>query len=338
MKIKVEFESLDEFKEYMGIVSPSLAAAPAQAEPETTAEPELAQGDPQEAAQNAQEDAEAPQPKNATKTQEAAPAENEAAPDPDPEPEQPAKVTEDFRIVVRKQLAKNKTSPRNHAIDTITIHCIVGQWTAKQGCDYFATTDRECSANYVVGKDGSIGLSVDEKDRSWCTSSRENDNRAITIEVASDTEHPYAVTDAAYSALIKLVADICQRNGIKQLVWSTNKADRVNHVNGCNMTVHRDYANKACPGQYLYERHGAIAAAVNAILGSGTTQAPEAAPEAVQGFPETPFTVRVIVPDLNYRKGPGMSYAVKGQTGKGVFFIFLSSVSVARSLCAEHTR
>ena len=130
-----------------------------------------------------------------------------------------------------------------------------------------------------------------------------------------------AVTDAAYSALIKLVADICQRNGIKQLVWSTNKADRVNHVNGCNMTVHRDYANKACPGQYLYERHGAIAAAVNAILGSGTTQAPEAAPEAVQGFPETPFTVRVIVPDLNYRKGPGMSYAVKGQTGKGIFTI-----------------
>ena len=224
-------------------------------------------------------------------------------------------------LVTYTNITKNKTSPRNHAIDTITIHCIMGQWTAKQGCDYFATTDRECSANYVVGKDGSIGLSVDEKDRSWCTSSRENDNRAITIEVASDTEHPYAVTDAAYSALIKLVADICQRNGIKQLVWSTNKADRVNHANGCNMTVHRDYANKACPGQYLYERHGAIAAAVNAILGSGTTQAPEAAPEAVQGFPEAPFTVRVIVPDLNYRKGPGMSYAVKGQTGKGVFTI-----------------
>ena len=121
MKIKVEFESLDEFKEYMGIVSPSLAAAPAQAEPETTAEPELAQGDPQEAAQSAQEDAEAPQPKNdTTKTQEAAPAENEAAPDPDPEPEQPAKVTEDFRIVVRKQLAAlNKKCGYNRAAELI---------------------------------------------------------------------------------------------------------------------------------------------------------------------------------------------------------------------------
>lgn len=224
-------------------------------------------------------------------------------------------------LVTYTNITKNKTSPRNHAIDTITIHCIVGQWTAKQGCDFFATTDRECSANYIVGKDGSIGLSVDEADRSWCTSSRENDNRAITIEVASDTEHPYAVTDAAYAALIKLIADICKRNGIKKLIWSTNKADRVNHANGCNMTVHRDYANKACPGQYLYDRHGAIAAAVNELLGSGTTQPPEAAPGAVQGFPATPFTVRVIIPDLNYRKGPGMSYAVRGQTGKGVFTI-----------------
>lgn len=121
-------------------------------------------------------------------------------------------------LVTYTRITNNKTSPRNHAIDTITIHCIVGQWTAKQGCDYFATTDRECSANYVVGKDGSIGLSVDEKDRSWCSSNRDNDNRAITIEVASDTKHPYAVTDEAYEALIKLIADICKRNGIKKLV------------------------------------------------------------------------------------------------------------------------
>ena len=104
---------------------------------------------------------------------------------------------------------------------------------------------------------------VKEKNRSWCSSSSSNDNRAVTIEVASDTSHPYAVTDAAYNALINLVADICKRNGIKKLVWSTNKTDRVNHKNGCNMTVHRDFANKSCPGEYLYERHGEIAAAVN---------------------------------------------------------------------------
>ena len=169
-------------------------------------------------------------------------------------------------------ITKNRTSPRNHKIDTITIHCYVGQVTAKQGCDYFATTDREASANYVVGKDGSIGISVEEKDRSWCSSNAENDHRAVTIEVASDAKHPYAVTDKAYAALLDLVTDICRRNGIKKLVWSTNKNTRVNHLNGCNMTVHRDYAAKACPGDYLYSRHGAIAEEVNKSLGASAAE------------------------------------------------------------------
>lgn len=168
-------------------------------------------------------------------------------------------------LVTYKRITNNKTSPRNHAIDTITIHCIVGQCTAKQGCDYFATTDRECSANYVVGKDGSIGLSVEEKDRSWCSSSSSNDHRAITIEVASDTAHPYAVTDEAYNALIKLVADICKRNGIKKLLWKADKS-LIGQVNRQNMTVHRWFANKSCPGEYLYSRHSDIAAKVNALL------------------------------------------------------------------------
>ena len=164
-------------------------------------------------------------------------------------------------------ISGNNTSPRNHVIDTITIHCIVGQWTAKQGCDYFATTDRKCSANYVVGKDGSIGLSVDEADRSWCSSNAANDNRAVTIEVASDTTDPYAVTDAAYNALVQLVADICKRNGIKELKWKADKS-LIGQVDKQNMTVHRWFAAKACPGEYLYSRHGDIAAKVNAILGA----------------------------------------------------------------------
>lgn len=174
-------------------------------------------------------------------------------------------------LVTYKNLSPNNSGTRSHSIDTITIHCIVGQWTAKQGCDFFSNSSAGCSANYVVGKDGSVGLSVEEKNRAWTSSSSTNDNRAVTIEVASDTSEPYAVTDAAYNALIKLVADICKRNGIKKLVWSTNKSDRVNHNNGCNMTVHRDFANKSCPGTYLYERHGKIATAVNNLLGTSTS-------------------------------------------------------------------
>ena len=231
------------------------------------------------------------------------------------------------------RITKNKTSPRNHAIDTITIHCIVGQWTAKQGCDYFATTDRQCSANYVVGKDGSIGLSVDEKDRSWCSSNGTNDNRAITIEVASDTTHPYAVTAKAYAALLDLVTDICKRNGIKKLVWSTNKNDRVNHRNGCNMTVHRDFANKACPGEYLYSRHGEIAAEVNRRLqgasnGGGVVVTPPAAEKPTGGTigaTVTPYHVRVKITNLNIRKGPGTNYGATGYIQPGIYTIVAES-------------
>lgn len=234
-----------------------------------------------------------------------------------------ATVMSNSSLITYTKISKHKTSPRKHAIDTVTIHCIVGQWTAKQGCDYFATTDRKCSANYVVGKDGSIGLSVDESDRSWCSSNAANDNRAITIEVASDTTDPYAVTDAAYAALIDLLTDICKRNGIKKLVWSDVKSDRVNHKNGVNMTCHRDYASKACPGDYLYSREGTIAAEVNKRLGasSDTAGTDESATSTVGSFPATPFTVQVLIDDLTYREGPGMSYTVKGQTGKGVFTI-----------------
>lgn len=231
------------------------------------------------------------------------------------------------------RITKNKTSPRNHVIDTITIHCIVGQWTAKQGCDYFATTDRQCSANYVVGKDGSIGLSVDEKDRSWCSSNGINDNRAITIEVASDTTHPYAVTAKAYAALLDLVTDICKRNGIKKLVWSTNKNDRVNHRNGCNMTVHRDFANKACPGEYLYSRHGEIAAEVNRRLqgasnGGGVVVTPPAAEKptgGTTGATVTPYLVRVKIANLNIRKGPGTNYGATGYIRPGIYTIVAES-------------
>lgn len=190
-------------------------------------------------------------------------------------------------LVDYTRISPNKNSPRNHKIDTITIHCVVGQCTVETMGNIFAPTSRQASSNYGVGTDGKIGMYVEEKDRSWCSSSAANDNRAVTIEVASDTKHPYAVNDRAFAALLDLVTDICKRNGIKKLVWSTKKADRMNHKNGCNMTVHRDYANKSCPGDYLYNRHGEIAAEVNRRLGVTDT-----APDAGAGQGVTVYTVK----------------------------------------------
>lgn len=171
-------------------------------------------------------------------------------------------------LVDYTRISPNRTPNRTHTIDTITIHCVVGQCSVETLGAIFAPSTRQASSNYGVGYDGRIGMYVEEKDRSWCSSSASNDHRAITIEVASDTYHPYAVNAKAYAALLNLVTDICRRNGIKKLVWSTNKNERMNHLNGCNMTVHRDYANKSCPGDYLYNRHGEIAAEVNKRLGA----------------------------------------------------------------------
>lgn len=173
------------------------------------------------------------------------------------------------KLVSYTKISPNRTSPRNHAIDTITIHCVVGQCSVETLGNIFASSERQASSNYGIGSDGRIGMYVEEKDRSWCSSSSSNDNRAITIEVASDTSEPYAVNDKAYAALIDLLVDICQRNGIKQLLWKADKS-LIGQVDKQNMTVHRWFANKSCPGTYLYERHGQIAAEVNKRLGAST--------------------------------------------------------------------
>lgn len=180
-------------------------------------------------------------------------------------------------LVSYVKISPNRTSPRNHKIDTITIHCVVGQCTVERLGEVFAPTSRQASSNYGIGYDGRIGMYVEEKDRSWCSSSASNDHRAITIEVASDTTHPYAVTDKALAALIDLCADICKRNGIPKLLWKGDK-NLIGQVDKQNMTVHRWFANKSCPGDYLYERHGYIADEVNKRLGAGSTTTAPSSP------------------------------------------------------------
>lgn len=117
-------------------------------------------------------------------------------------------------LVDYTRISPNRSVNRKHTIDTVTIHCVVGQCSVETLGTIFARSSCQASANYGIGYDGRVGLYVEEKDRSWCTSSASNDNRAITIEVASDTYDPYAVTDAAYNKLIDLLVDICKRNDI----------------------------------------------------------------------------------------------------------------------------
>lgn len=174
-------------------------------------------------------------------------------------------------LVSYTKISPCKTVNRNHIIDRITIHCVVGQLSVETIGSCFDHTSAQASSNYGVGVDGRVGMYVEEKDRSWCTSSSANDHRAITIECASDKTSPYAVNDKVYQSLITLVADICKRNGKKKITWLADKDKSINYSPASDemlMTVHRWFANKSCPGDYLYNRHAEIASKVNALLGN----------------------------------------------------------------------
>ncbi len=169
------------------------------------------------------------------------------------------------------KLSPNVTSPRNRKIDTVTIHCVVGQVSVETLGDIFTPKARKASSNYGIGSDGRIGMYCEEKDRSWCSSSSENDHRAITIECASDKTHPYAINDKVYKSLINLLVDICERNdGIPELRWQDKKS-LIGNTKKQNMTVHRWFSNTACPGHYIYNKLGKIASDVNERLNSETS-------------------------------------------------------------------
>lgn len=199
----------------------------------------------------------------------------------------------DSSLISGRVISPNRNHPRNHKIDTITIHCAVGQIKGKQLATMFQAKSKQASCNYCIGTEGDIWLVVPEEDRSWCSSNRANDQRAITIECASDLKEPYAINAKVWASLIKLLVDICKRNNIPELRWKADKA-LIGAVDRQNMTVHRWFANKSCPGNYLYERMGEIANLVNEELGGKKSS--------------EPFMVKVSTNNVWIRKGPGNIY------------------------------
>lgn len=168
-------------------------------------------------------------------------------------------------------LSPNHSGQRTHSIDRITPHCVVGQLSAESICGCFTSPSRQASCNYGIGTDGKVSLCVEEKNRSWCSSSNANDQRAVTIECASDKTEPYAMNSRVYDSLIKLCTDICRRNGKKKLLWFGDRNKTLNYTPKSDemvLTVHRWFANKSCPGDWLYARLGDLAAKVMAALGS----------------------------------------------------------------------
>ena len=179
-------------------------------------------------------------------------------------------------MVSYTKLSPNHSGQRTHSIDRITPHCVVGQCSVETLGNIFLPASRQASSNYGIGVDGRVGIYVEEKNRSWCSSSNANDQRAVTIECASDTKSPYAFKDAVYQTLIKLCVDICKRNGKKKLLWLGDKTKTLNYSPKADemvLTVHRWFANKSCPGDWLYARLGDLASKVTASLADSSKPA-----------------------------------------------------------------
>jgi hypothetical protein len=175
-------------------------------------------------------------------------------------------------MVSYTRFSPNHSGQRTHSIDRITPHCVVGQLSAESICGCFTSPSRQASCNYGIGTDGKVSLCVEEKNRSWCSSSNANDQRAVTIECASDKTEPYAMNSRVYDSLVKLCTDICRRNGKKKLLWLGDRNKTINYTPKSDemvLTVHRWFANKSCPGDWLYVRLGDLAAKVTAALGKG---------------------------------------------------------------------
>ena len=173
-------------------------------------------------------------------------------------------------LVSYTKLSPNHSGQRTHAIDRITPHCVVGQCSVETLGNIFAPTSKQASCQYGIGVDGRVGMYVEEKNRSWCSSSNENDQRAVTIECASDNTAPYAFKDVVYNKLIELCVDICKRNGKSKLLWLGDKTKTLNYTPATDemvLSVHRWFANKSCPGDWMYNRLGDLATAVTKQLG-----------------------------------------------------------------------
>ena len=178
-------------------------------------------------------------------------------------------------LVSYTNLSPTHSGQRTHSIDRITPHCVVGQCSVETLGSIFLPTSRQASCNYGIGADGRIGMYVEEKNRSWCSSSNANDQRAITIECASDTAEPYAFKGVVYQKLIELCTDICKRNGKTKLLWLGDKTKTLGYTpkpDEMVLTVHRWFANKSCPGNWMYARMGDLAEKVTAQLNRKQTQ------------------------------------------------------------------
>lgn len=187
-------------------------------------------------------------------------------------------------MVEYTRLSPNHSGKRTRAIDRITPHCVVGQLDAVTLGEWFSRTSTQASCNYAIDRDGRVALIVDEDNRSWCSSSSKNDQRAVTIECASDLTSPYAFRENVYNVLVDLCVDICNRRGKTKLLWINDRDKALNYELKSDemlLTVHRWFSATDCPGDWMMAHMKDLAEKVTARL-NGTVLAEKTNQQAVK--------------------------------------------------------
>lgn len=227
-------------------------------------------------------------------------------------------------LVQYTKISPNQSSRNGNAIDKITVHHMAGVLSVETCGNIFAPSSRQASSNYGIGSDARVAMYVEEKNRAWTSSNAANDRRAVTIEVSNDSLGPnWTVSQAVWDKLVLLCVDICQRNGIKELVWTGDTRG--------NLTTHDMFANTNCPGPYIKPREPELAAQVNAIL-NGEASVPGGAPASIPSnapsvssapTPTSNFggvykCTNAAKPYLNVRTDPGTSAPLRYWKGEPV--------------------
>lgn len=166
-------------------------------------------------------------------------------------------------------MSPNHSGSRYNSISKITIHHMAGNLSIETCGNVFLNPNRQASSNYGIGSDGRIACYVDEENHPWTSANWENDDRAITIEVAnSETGGDWPISQAAYASLIRLCADICNRYGIYPYYDGTPSA---------TLTEHCMFVATNCPGPTIHamQVNHVIENDIRAAMAGGAVSTPQ---------------------------------------------------------------
>ena len=137
--------------------------------------------------------------------------------------------------ITNHYLTHNRPYTKRTKTTAIAVHWVGNPGTsAINNRNYFNSTDRSVSSNYIVGLLGEVICCIPDEEMSWCT------NAANSYTVSIETCHPDwtgKFNNATYSSLVELTAKLCRKYGL-----NPQKGGVIRHF---------DVTGKVCPKWFV---------------------------------------------------------------------------------------